>query len=232
MCPWQMAFAYDFVKDTELKTQLFSQGKQESYAEKTLREMSEALKKSEQEAYPVAVIRIRFIKSPVGRWTLLRKSTELCAIRFTEFHYERSRERPQAQTDASYFAAYDWARQNDGSEDFNKPGIQLGHSFANKKPNIWRFPRGTDVIKCGSLNAGWGYPNKISLVAQNFDSETSNRSNDIEIAVTGWKNFQEINVRDPRLIWRRYIPERDIKHINDEAIVIPVESLPGASEAK
>lgn len=184
------------------------------------------LAEGERIAYGNAMICAICIAPPVGRWTLLRKGKDLCAVRFTAFHRAHPKDKSIRENQESFFANYDWVYQGDGSGKFSKPNVKSGHSQADKKPNIWRFPRGSNYIECGPLKATWTYPNGIALIARDFHPEKTNRSNDIEIAPTGWMEITQVNSQDPRLAWHRYDPVRDLGRIQDEAIIIPVERLP------
>jgi hypothetical protein len=163
----------------------------------------EWLNKVEGEAYAVGMEHPQYAVSPVGRWALLRKGTSVCALRFVQFHHERSKDNlPPSRFRDSFFAEYDWYYQGDGSGDFNKPNVESGHGQASRKPNLWRFERGTKYVNCGPLKAEWNYPNSISLVIRDHTRAyvpESDKSNDIEIALTGWKDITKVNAHDPRL---------------------------------
>lgn len=187
----------------------------------------EKIDRFEREAHTIAAVTAMGVNSPIGRWALLRKGENLCAVRFTAFHRAHPDDKSVKDYQESFFADYDWIYQGDGSGELSKPNVKYGHSQADKKPNIWRFPRGKNFIECGPMKATWWYPNGIALIARDFHPEKANHSNDIEIALTGWKDVTNVNAKDSRLIWYRYDPVRDIGHIQDDAIILPLERLPG-----
>lgn len=170
------------------------------------------------------------VSAPVGYWVLLRKQDEVCALRFTTFHHEIDKEKtPHELYWVSRYSDYDWVYSNDGSGDFRKSNVSTGSGHAASKPNFWRFPRGTYVVKCGPLEARWGYPNQIFLVNKRQAGDEPYTSNGIEVAPTAWKNLDRINLADPQLVWYRFDSERDQNHVDDEPKKIPVESLPGGN---
>jgi hypothetical protein len=204
--------------------------------------------KKERDAYSVAMVHPFFIASPIGRWVLLRRGKDLCALRFTDFNRIRTEENlPPSWTRESFFAKYDWYCQSNGSGKFVGAHEERGHGQASRKPNLWRFERGDKHIKCGPLKVQWDYPNRISLVEKDIRSG-ARKPNDIEIALTGWKDISEVSARDSRLIWYRYDPAHDTGHnyyaqVPDTGppyydpsiipVIIPVEKLPlGLETAK
>jgi hypothetical protein len=191
----------------------------------------ETLDRNASAANDAALVAANFVTSPLGRWTLLRKGQDLCAIRFTRFRHERAKDRIPSITTDSFFADYDWVYQGDGSGDLVKANAKAGHLEASVKPNIWRFMRGERFVSCRSYRTQWWYPNRIFLIkAENLTELNPSRSthpNDIEVALTGWKEIGHVNVHDPKLVWRRLDPERDSAHIDEEPKIIPVTELPG-----
>jgi len=149
------------------------------------------------------------ISSPLGYWTLMRKDDVTCALRFISLHNKQTNfDHPPSVSTYSFFANYEWIAQEDGSGDFSKANIESGKGEASKKPNVWRFERGTQSVKCGSLKAQWWYPNFVYLINRNYkipdDPIKSDQSNGIEIALTGWKNIEDVDAHDTRLVWYRY----------------------------
>ena len=190
------------------------------------------LDRQAKEASAVATVHPSSIAPPLARWFLLRKGESLCALRFTEFRYAPTQDgKMRSVTRDSFFANYDWFYQGDGSGDISKSNVKSGHGEASRKPNWWRFERGNLFVECGSLKARWWYPNKIFFINQDFrfsyNPETLYPPNDIEIALTGWKNINDVNAQDPRLEWHRYDKQRDLSNGNDKSTIVPVEKLPG-----
>lgn len=117
----------------------------------------------------------------------------------------------------------EWFLQSDGSADFTRPGVKSGHGRVTERPGIALTSGGHPVysgrnfLECGSISAYWMYPSGLVF----YDGSPKPRDPGFEIAPTGWRNIQDINVRDNRLTWYRWIPGlRDIR--------IPVDALPGS----
>jgi hypothetical protein len=190
----------------------------------------------ERNALGFATVYSRGVIPPLGRWVLLRKDKALCAIRFTEFHRTHPKDRQIRWPEESFFAEYDWIYQGDGSEDFGKSNVQAGHRQADRRPNVWRFERGTKFVQCAShpmdwwqgysLRVNWSYPTTITLVPRKYDPPGALG---VTVALTGWREITEVNSQDPRLVWHRYGPprEREIEHDKGDVVLIPVENLPG-----
>lgn len=203
-------------------------------AQGVLEDIARALQardRAAEEASEFAAASPILVAAPLNRWVLLRKGNALCALRFTTFRHEPVKDKMPSTTRDSFFASYDWFYQADGSQELSKPNVQSGHGEASQKPNLWRIARGSRFVKCGSIKAQWGYPNSILLINRNYnipyDPKISDQPNDIEVALTGWKNIKDVNALDPRLTWHRYNAQGDLAHNNDVPTRIPVEQLPG-----
>ncbi len=67
---------------------------------------------------------------PIDRFLVMRKKTEVCAVKFTEFH--RGHDAKSATLynsgEETLYAEYDWYCQLDGSQDLAKSNIKSGHN--------------------------------------------------------------------------------------------------------
>lgn len=169
-------------------------------------------KERESRARTHAIIGAAGVSIPVGRFLLVRKGKDICAIRFTDF--ARGAGRLMA-----FHTEYDWYYQGDGSFDFTKPNVESGHRQLSQKatwlphPFEWSL---FDVraVQCGPFRLGWGYPTSVGF-------STSNKKEDDvgnEFAPTKWKDVSEVNVKEPRFKWYRYDEMR-------QAIYIPIDQL-------
>jgi len=185
------------------------------------------LKRNEREAYKYATVTATGINVPVGRWALIRKDGKSCALRFTSFHRAHPDEACIRDTEETFYADYEWVFFGDKNTTLTNSNIRKGSGKVSKKPNIWRIRRGVEILKCGPFEAAWWYPNGIALIAHDFDPSKANRSNGLEIAVTGWTSIANVDMSDPRLVWHFYDPVRDLAHIRDAPFSISIEDLPG-----
>jgi hypothetical protein len=162
------------------------------------------------------------VSSPTGYWLLARKDNMACAIRFTDFKVARSAgyasfSEPTSNSENNIhgegriYAEYDFFSQTDGSGDFKKSNVSLGHNKATRADGNWGGYG--DLTGCGSLILQIG---SFGIgVAFNL-SEPQGES--VELAPTKWQDVGEINISDPRIKWYRYDKtRRDIK--------IPIEDL-------
>jgi len=180
-----------------------------------------------RDPYTTAAIHSRGIASPVGRLALLRKGTAVCAVRFTSFQRERDASAPLPSQfgEEVMSAEYDWYLLPNKNHGFTERAVKSGHEVLTLKQNTgigrFSFRRGTRVVRCGSMELGWGYPNWLSLVVVSDDKL---RWNGIEIAPTAWQHIGQVNVADPSLRWYRHDEAQpDAPPLTE----VPATDLPG-----
>jgi hypothetical protein len=156
------------------------------------------------------------VGAPLGRVVLMRRGSDLCAIRFTAFRtaHETS---PGVFTlgGPSYYAEYDWY-------ELKQSARKSGHREASEKPGYGipllmdhPFSRGDHFIKCGSIEPLWSYPISVGFLETNDAS----RDSGIELAPTGWRDISEIDLKHPALRWYRVNGKR-------KPFLIPLDALP------
>lgn len=176
-------------------------------------------REGEERARTKVIIGKVSVSIPIGRFLLIRKGSNYCAVRFTRFHREPNKPTLWSPGDDSEYAEYDWYYQRDGSGDFTKPNIESGHRELSRKPAIGLFhplvwPRGDPFIKCGLFRLEWFYPTHVGF------HMTNRKEDDVgnELAPTKWRDISEVNVHDPRLKWYRFDEKR-------EGVDIPIDQL-------
>lgn len=189
-------------------------------ASKKLAEEDQQYKNAEERAYAHIYVSPISLSAPIGGFLLLRKGTDVCALRFTNIQRGGDAKPPTPfhSGEESTYAEYDWFYQGDGSSDLTKPNVKSGHSKLSKKATVGFFvrqlawPRGDPFVRCGPLRLEWSYPSHVYM--------TNAKGEDLgfEIAPTKWKEISEINVRDTRLKWYRYDEKRGRTYI-------PVDTL-------
>jgi len=153
--------------------------------------------------------------APLGRIVLMRRGTNLCAVRFTKFH--RGEDTPPGvltRGGPSLYAEYDWY-------DLTGPQVVSGHRKLSNVagsgiPFLFPIFTGEHFIKCSSFEPLWRYPTVVTLFESNDPHDYG-----IELAPTAWRDVAEIEMNHPRLSWYRYDEKR-------KPILIPLGELPPA----
>jgi hypothetical protein len=138
-----------------------------------------------------------------GRLLLVRGGTDLCAIRFAEWHRGRNAGSFWIfwSGDEDTFAEYEWFYQADGTGDFSKSNVQSGRGKA-----IFRGLTGTGhdaaqysspYVDCGSFRLPWVYPNRVHFTRTDWTGE----KHPVELAPTGWRELSEIDLASAKLRW-------------------------------
>lgn len=147
---------------------------------------------------------------PVGRILLVRKGTQYCAIKFTEFW--------TGKTEEDVYARYESYYQGDASGDFARKNVQFKkEKLSFPKPRgIGRlaFSFGNKNIQCGPINLSWSGKGSVYF---HRDGQAEGDYG-IELAPTKWTDISQINVFDPRLKWYKYDEKRP-------RVNIPVDRL-------
>jgi len=103
---------------------------------------------------------------PMGRFLLIRKENEMCALKFTRFWNEKQgKEKEQYATYISYY-------QNNGSDNFLSQDVKITEGQASYLPVrswtrlfLWQ-PRIT-YVKCGPLKLAWTYYGFVCACGKN-----------------------------------------------------------------
>ena len=148
------------------------------------------------------------VGAPIGKILLMRKESNLCAVKFTSA--TRGNDKTRSTTfdsgDESFFGEYDW-QQLSLLENQTVTLGPSGHRRLTQKAlkGIGRlaFQLGDTTVKCGSFALTWGYPTSVSLYA---GARRGNQG--IEMAPTRWSDFRDVSLGDPNLKWYGYDEDR------------------------
>lgn len=147
---------------------------------------------------------------PLGKILLVRRGSDYCEIKFTEFW--------TGKTEEDVYAMYESYYQGDKTGDFSKQNLKFRKDkLAFPKPRgIGRltFSFGNRNIHCGPLKLQWAGRGSVFFYAEGQKQGDYG----IELAPTKWTDISQVNVFDPRLKWYRYDEKR-------QRVNIPVDQL-------
>ncbi len=155
--------------------------------------------------------------APIGRFLLVRRGEDVCAVRFTRMYRGNDAHSPSvfSSGDESLYADYEWYRPHSGS-DFSSLQLESGHGQVSSTAmvGLWRFAfgGGNRTVYCGPLPLRWIYPNNLGF---RFMTDPPK---EYEMAPTKWQDVREVNPQDQRLKWYRY----DESRLN---VYIPIDAL-------
>jgi hypothetical protein len=149
---------------------------------------------------------------PLGRIILIRKDSDYCAVKFTDF--SMTGEKYHESTCSRYESYY----QGDKSGDFTRKNVKVRKGLvSDKDPIIWRFRGGDPNIRCGPIKRGWvGWPGMSSVYFKEFRGGYVDY--ELEMTPTRWVDISEVNVFDSRLKWYKYDERRKPIKINIEKL--------------
>jgi len=157
--------------------------------------------------------------APLGKFLLVRKGIEVCAVRFTAHNRERDAkgQTPFSSGEESFSASYEWFYQGDGSQSFSKQNVKSGRGKVSKGPlrGIGRlaFETSDSSVRCGPLRLGWMYPTRVTF----YEGGRLQR-HDIELAPTNWESIDQVRVNEKRLQWFKYDEKREITYIPSDKL--------------
>lgn len=150
---------------------------------------------------------------PTGRFLLIRRKNEICAIKFTKFWNEKKDE--EIERNAAYISYY----QNDGSANFLNKNVKITEDHASSLPwrvftRLFMWQPGKTYVKCGPLKLDWVYYGGVCACEKNDIPGDYG----FEFAPTPWENITEVDASDKRIKWYRYDKNR-------KAVDIPIDKL-------
>ena len=167
-----------------------------------------------------AIVTWADVGAPRGRFLLVRKDKDLCALRFTEYHSGHDA-RPPTWFDSgeeSFYAEYDWFYQRSDSTGRSNRNFQTGHGKLTQKSLVgvgrFAFQTGNTHVECGSLTLRWGYPTRVSFFIRDRIEDYG-----VELAPTKWTDIGQVDFRSMNLKWYRVDESRKM-------IYIPLDQLP------
>lgn len=119
------------------------------------------------------------IAAPLGRYLLVRRGHDMCAIRFTSYRREKKNDQNK------FFAEYDWVYIGDDTNYRNGSGHEKLSSSGNFSIlGFHSFLLGRRDVLCGSTRLGWRYPIGISHMGGG-----GVYLKDVQIAITPWRDL-------------------------------------------
>ena len=151
------------------------------------------------------------IEMPLGRILLIRKDTDYCTIKFTNFG--------TGITEDDLFARYEAHYQGDKTGEFLKNNVQFKiHDLSSPKPkwSILGHPifTGDRNVLCEDIKLWWTGRGIVCF----FGLGQKQGDYGIELAPTPWTDIKEVNVKDPQVKWYRYDEKR-------KKVLIPIDKL-------
>ncbi len=145
------------------------------------------------------------IAVPLERILLVKADTCYCAVKFTNAYAEEV----QGKYSGEFFASYESWYQGDGTGGLSKLNVKFTKGDLSWKlpigiGRLWLITRRREDIQCGSIILRWLAQTAVSLTPKKVDEKVEN----IYFAPTPWTSIQEVNVRDPRIVWYRQEPDR------------------------
>jgi len=166
----------------------------------------------------------------LDRFMLIRKRTEGCAVRFTDFRREGKKKPRSSTSSGGYdtYAEYDWYFQGDGSFDFSKLNVLTGHGKLHWGPDfrlghgiILGGPKDTSrSVDCGTFHVWWTYP--MNLAFFSFVDGKGRSDPSLEFAPTRWKDIQQVDFSNAKLRWINSAIASRMK----ESVWISLDQLP------
>lgn len=175
-------------------------------------------KLGEDHATSNAIIKYGMVAAPLLTVTLLRKGSNVCAVRFTSYSRDNDMESGNVfhSGEESFHAEYDeYSLIREGLIQ-NK---YIGHRKLDRGESIgigrFIFPTlRTAAVSCGEIkNIHWFYPVYIRLYVG------KDKNDRVSIAPTGWTKFEDVDLSNQDIIWYEYGDTKFVK-------VIPVIDLP------
>jgi hypothetical protein len=162
--------------------------------------------------YPQGRIASMAVLPTSGTFLLARRQSSLCAIQFAGIW--RGNDATRATTfhsgDESFRARYQWYLGEKKSTAYViHPAKASGIAELSKGPLVGlgrlAFATGNNVIKCGPIRLFWTAPAYVYF----SDGESSLfEDKGVEIALTRWTKFEQVDPNDPKLLWLRYDKNR------------------------
>lgn len=149
-------------------------------------------------------IRATSVEAPVNIFLLVRRESDVCAIRFTEIRRGHDARRPTtfdsgAETTS---ATYEWihfeGRESTGKYQRKATGQDVLVAYPLKGIGRFAFQTGKTSITCGPLKVQWIYPMSVSL-----RDHTRSQRYTFEIAPTKWRDGDAVDPNAAGLRWYR-----------------------------
>lgn len=129
------------------------------------------IEERESQAPLGASIRGIAVGNPEKRLLLMRRGSDLCAVRFTEFHRGHDA-KPKTWFHSGYenfYAEYEWYLPGTDGQ-FSGPDVETGYGTIRQGAVVGLlflnlgFPLGTNRMKCGPFYSRWSYPTSVNFI--------------------------------------------------------------------
>ncbi len=139
--------------------------------------------------------------SPPGRFLLVRKGLQHCALTFIETWVGEAPKDP--------YARYKFYYQGDGSGDFSKGNVKYeGREIHFRTVNWGGFhcAIGDPDVRCGPMRLVWA--SDFGTIVCFYSDDQKPHDSGIELAPTKWTDISEVTIYNPSLKWYRYDKRR------------------------
>ncbi|MGE0474248.1 MAG: hypothetical protein AB7P17_11500 [Nitrospirales bacterium] len=199
-----------------------------------IKRRAEWLDRTAREAERYAFVTGQYVSAPKGKFLLIRRGPELCAVRIIS--YRRGHDagpRTFFHTgDETTYAEYDWIFQGDGSGDLTKSNVESGHDDLSRGAFVGlsfhlSMQLGNFDVECGEWKFWWSFPTAVFFkpVPKPYTPQ------EFEMAPTNWAQVSEIDLQDPRLRWHSYHYGANATSEDYNKKLISAEDLPGSHAA-
>ena len=153
------------------------------------------------------------VGAPLGKFILIRKDANVCAIRFTEYHRGNDAKAPTvfSSGEESLDAKYECFCRSEGGGGFGNATLGEVNKSASWGIGRLAFGGGKTNVRCGPFKLPWMYPARVSFHIEG----TKLGDHGIELAPTRWSTINEVNL-SARLRWFRYDERRKPTYIPSE----------------
>lgn len=144
---------------------------------------------------------------PIGRILLIRKDSDYCVVKFTEFLTGNTKE--------DLYTRYESYYQEDKTGDFTNKNVKFRKEELHwPKPSWSLFGHPVafdtkDEIRCGPIKLWWTGKGAVYF----FKRDQPQGDYGIELAPTPWTDISQVNVFDKRIKWYRYDDNRKDEYI-------------------
>ena len=149
--------------------------------------------------------------APLGKFLLIRKDADLCAVRFTDYRRGHDAKPPTVfnSGEETFQANYTCRCQSERGRGFG--AVTIGEVSRGASWGIGRlaFENREMNVSCGPFRLPWMYPTRVSFHV----TGTKLGDHGIALAPTRWSEIEDVNVSHPRLRWFRYDPARKVMFI-------------------
>lgn len=182
---------------------------------------------SGEELASYAMIEMTSVASPLGRYLLLRRKNEGCAVRFWSPARQHDARAPSVFTSGEETTSvnYESLYIDDGTFDLSTSRIVLIRDVASNRASVGvghvysQKPGAAQYVVCGPMKINWTYPHFLSPTIYKEGAWIDDPI--LELAPTAIEDRKRIDFSDPKLRWFNSreshrtgtrLPEKDLPH--------------------